>query len=64
MNIIVTPGITAIEYYQRRQNLAELLPKNSVAILAAGELKFRPGSAAVFYQFHQDPDFSRLLRSQ
>ena len=56
----VTPGITAIEYYQRRQKLAELLPKDSVAILAAGDIKYRPGSAAVFYQFYQDPDFLYL----
>jgi len=59
----VTPGVTAIEYYQRRQNLAALLPKDSVAILAAGDLKYRPGSSAVFYNFYQDPDFLYLTGS-
>jgi intermediate cleaving peptidase 55 len=56
----VTPGITAIEYYKRRQALAELLPKNSIAIIPAGDIKYRPGSSAVFYDFHQDPDFHYL----
>ncbi|KIW04220.1 uncharacterized protein PV09_04527 [Verruconis gallopava] len=56
----ITPGITAVEYYHRRQKLAELLPVNSVAILAAGDVKYRSGSSAVFYDFHQDPDFLYL----
>jgi intermediate cleaving peptidase 55 len=60
---VVTPGIKAIEYYQRRQKLAELLPQNSVAILAAGDVRYRPGSSAVFYNFYQDPDFLYLTGS-
>ncbi|ORY03842.1 peptidase M24, structural domain-containing protein [Clohesyomyces aquaticus] len=54
----VTPGITAQEYYNRRAKLAEALPPNSIAILAASDLKYRSG--AVFYKFHQDPDFLYL----
>ncbi|KAF2837609.1 xaa-pro dipeptidase app [Patellaria atrata CBS 101060] len=54
----VTPGITAQEYADRRSNLAKALPKNSIAVLAASELKYRSG--AVFYEFHQDPDFFYL----
>ncbi|KAF2468477.1 xaa-Pro aminopeptidase-like protein [Lindgomyces ingoldianus] len=54
----VTPGITAQEYYNRRANLAHALPPNSIAILAASDLKYRSG--AVFYKFHQDPDFLYL----
>ncbi|KAF2193513.1 xaa-Pro aminopeptidase-like protein [Zopfia rhizophila CBS 207.26] len=54
----VTPGITAQEYYDRRAKLAEALPLNSIAILAASDLKYRSG--AVFHKFHQDPDFLYL----
>ncbi|KAL8940848.1 MAG: hypothetical protein Q9216_002600 [Gyalolechia sp. 2 TL-2023] len=54
----LTPGITALEYAQRRSRLASKLPKDGVAILAASELKYRSGP--VFYEFHQDPDFFYL----
>ena len=54
----MTPGITAQEYYDRRVKLARALPDNSIAILAAADLKYRSG--AVFYKFHQDPDFLYL----
>ncbi|KAF3006826.1 hypothetical protein E8E13_010594 [Curvularia kusanoi] len=54
----ITPNITALEYYQRRQKLAEKLPPNSIAILAGADLKYASG--AVFYKFHQDPDFLYL----
>lgn len=54
----VTPGITALEYFQRRSNLAKELPPNSIAVLAASDLKYASG--AVFYKFHQDPDFRYL----
>jgi intermediate cleaving peptidase 55 len=54
----VTPGITAQEYYDRRVKLAEALPPNSIAVLAASDIKYRSG--AVFYKFHQDPDFLYL----
>lgn len=54
----VTPGITALEYHQRRVALAKELPPNSTAIFAANDLKYASG--AVFYKFHQDPDFLYL----
>lgn len=54
----VTPGITALEYAQRRSKLAAKLPKNAVAILAASEIKYRSG--AVFYEFHQESNFFYL----
>lgn len=54
----VTPGITALEYAQRRSQLAAKLPKNGIAILAASEVKYRSG--AVFYEFHQDSNFFYL----
>jgi intermediate cleaving peptidase 55 len=54
----VTPGISAQEYYDRRAKLAKALPSNSIAILAASDLKYRSG--AVFYKFHQDSDFLYL----
>ncbi|KAF2398653.1 metallopeptidase family M24 [Trichodelitschia bisporula] len=54
----VTPGISALEYAQRRDSLARLLPQNSVAIIPAADIKYRSG--AVFYEFHQDPDFFYL----
>lgn len=57
-NDAVTPNITASEYYARRQKLADQLPPNSVAILAGSDLKYASG--AVFYKFHQDPDFLYL----
>ncbi|KAF2737035.1 hypothetical protein EJ04DRAFT_461867 [Polyplosphaeria fusca] len=54
----LTPGITSQEYYSRRRKLAKALPPNSIAILAASDIKYRSG--AVFYKFHQDPDFLYL----
>lgn len=54
----VTPNITALEYWERRQKLAKQLPPNSIAILAGADLKYASG--AVFYKFHQDPDFLYL----
>ena len=55
---VVTPGITALEYAQRRSKLAAKLPKNSIAVLSASDLKYRSG--AVFFEFSQDPDFFYL----
>ncbi|KAL8736819.1 MAG: hypothetical protein Q9166_000185 [cf. Caloplaca sp. 2 TL-2023] len=54
----LTPGITAIEYAQRRSKLASKLPNHGVAILAASDVKYRSG--AVFYDFHQNSDFFYL----
>lgn len=54
----MTPGITAVEYHKRRSKLAASLPENSIAILAASDIKYRSG--AVFYEFHQDSSFFYL----
>ena len=54
----VTPGITALEYAQRRSKLAAKLNTNAIAILGASEVKYKSG--AVFYEFHQDSDFFYL----
>ena len=54
----LTPGISALEYHHRRAALASKLPKNGIAILAANNVKFRSG--AVFYEFHQEPNFYYL----
>ncbi|KAK7550000.1 peptidase M24, structural domain-containing protein [Phyllosticta citricarpa] len=54
----LTRGITALEYAQRRDALAKALPPHSIAILGASDTKYRSG--AVFYEFHQDPDFFYL----
>ncbi|KAF2669850.1 putative metallopeptidase family M24 [Microthyrium microscopicum] len=58
----LTRGITALEYYQRRQKLAALLPEKSIAILAAADVKYRSGP--VFYPFHQNTDFFYLTGFQ
>ena len=54
----LTPGIAAAEYAQRRSRLAAQLPRNSVAVLAAADVKFRSG--AVFYDFQQESNFFYL----
>ncbi|KAI9826620.1 MAG: hypothetical protein M1832_006216 [Thelocarpon impressellum] len=55
---LVTPGITAFEYADRRARLAEKLPADGIAIIAASDIKYRSG--AVFFEFHQDPNFFYL----
>ncbi|KAN0119990.1 Peptidase M24, structural domain containing protein [Hyaloscypha variabilis] len=54
----ITPGITAQEYSDRRSRLAASLPDNGIAILASSNTKYRSG--AVFYEFHQEPNFFYL----
>ncbi|KAL1306073.1 hypothetical protein AAFC00_004196 [Neodothiora populina] len=54
----LTPGITALEYHHRRANLAKALPRNSIAVLASSDIQYRSG--AVFYEFHQEPNFYYL----
>ena len=56
--ISVTPGISAQEYHNRRAKLAQNLPENGIAILAGADIKYRSG--AVFYEFHQEPNFLYL----
>ncbi|KAI4236616.1 MAG: hypothetical protein LQ352_007987, partial [Teloschistes flavicans] len=57
----ITPGITALEYAQRRSNLASKLPQNGIAILAAADVKYRSG--AVFYDYHQESNFFYLTEA-
>lgn len=55
---LVTPGITALEYAQRRSRLANKLPKGAVAVLAASEVKYRaPG---IFHEYRQETNFFYL----
>ncbi|EKD15218.1 putative xaa-pro dipeptidase [Drepanopeziza brunnea f. sp. 'multigermtubi' MB_m1] len=54
----ITAGITAQEYADRRSRLAASLPANGIAILASSDTKYRSG--AVFYEFHQEPNFLYL----
>ncbi|KAL9101508.1 MAG: hypothetical protein Q9163_003234 [Psora crenata] len=54
----LTPGLSALEYAQRRSRLAAKLPPGAVAVIAAADLKYRSG--AVFYEFHQDSNFFYL----
>ncbi|GMM32010.1 aminopeptidase [Martiniozyma asiatica (nom. inval.)] len=48
----ITPGITAIEYFNRREKLASKLPNSSLAIIKGSNIKFASGS--VFYPFQQN----------
>lgn len=58
----VTPGITALEYAQRRSKLANKLPKHAIAVVAAAEVQYR--AAGIFYEYNQDPDFFYLTGAQ
>lgn len=55
---IVTPGISAQEYADRRADFAAKLPPNSIAILRGADIKYRSG--AVFHEFHQQSNFFYL----
>ncbi|KAG7193718.1 uncharacterized protein KQ657_000408 [Scheffersomyces spartinae] len=50
----ITPGIPALDYYERRLKLAKELPLKSVAVLVGNQIQFALGS--VFYEFQQDND--------
>ena len=54
----ITPGISALEYYQRRMVLASKLPKKSIAVLVGNNVKYASG--AVFYDFQQNNDLYYL----
>ena len=58
----MTPGISALEYAQRRTRLAAQLPSNGLVVIPAAELKYRSG--AVFYEYHQDSNFFYLTGSK
>ncbi|CCE94035.1 aminopeptidase TDEL_0H01760 [Torulaspora delbrueckii] len=47
----LTPGITALEYHERRVRLANKMPAKSCAIIAGSQVKYASG--AVFYPFQQ-----------
>lgn len=47
-----------MEYSDRRSRLCSSLPENSVAVMISSSLKYRSG--AVFYEYHQDPNFLYL----
>lgn len=51
----ITPGISADEYISRRKRLLELLPENSVAILAAAPVKMM--TDVVPYPYRQEADY-------
>ncbi|CAK9439452.1 uncharacterized protein LODBEIA_P35650 [Lodderomyces beijingensis] len=54
----LTPGISALEYFERRLKLASRLPDKSVLIIVGNTVKFSSGS--VFYDFQQENDFYYL----
>lgn len=54
----LTPGITALEYFDRRIRLAEKLPNSSVAIVVGSTVQFASGS--VFHPFQQNNDLFYL----
>jgi intermediate cleaving peptidase 55 len=54
----LTPGITALEYAQRRSRLANKLPKNAIAVLAASEVTYR--ATGIFNNYRQDSNFFYL----
>lgn len=54
----LTPGISALEYFNRRQALADKMAPHSIAILPGSCVKYASGS--VFYPFQQNNDFFYL----
>nr|POE64802.1 intermediate cleaving peptidase 55 [Quercus suber] len=54
----LTPGITALDYHHRRAALASKLPRNSIAILKAADVKWRSNS--VFHDYRQESNFFYL----
>lgn len=54
----LTPGITALEYFQRRIDLASRLQSSSIAIVIGTSVQFASGS--VFYPFQQNNDLYYL----
>lgn len=54
----ITPGIPALEYFERRLRVADAMPVKSCAVVMGATTKYRSGP--VFYDFHQNPDFFYL----
>lgn len=58
----ITPGITTEEYISRRKRLLELLPENSLAVIAAAPIKMM--TDVVPYTFRQDADYLYITGCQ
>ena len=58
----MTPGITTEEYISRRNRLLDLLPENSLAIIAAAPVKMM--TDVVPYTFRQDADYLYITGCQ
>lgn len=54
----LTPGISSIEYHERRAKLMAQVPVKSCVIIPGSDVKYASG--AVFYPFQQDNDFFYL----
>lgn len=54
----ITPGITALEYYARRQRIFDELPDKSMLLVPGNVTLFATNS--VFHPFRQDPNFFYL----
>ncbi|RYP70598.1 hypothetical protein DL769_004920 [Monosporascus sp. CRB-8-3] len=54
----LTPGITAVEYHERRAALCGALPPGSAMLLPSAPVKYRSG--AVFHAFRQETNFLYL----
>lgn len=54
----LTPGITALEYHERRMKLAKKLSPKSCAIVTSNQVKYASG--AVFYPFQQSTNLFYL----
>ncbi|SPO30253.1 related to X-Pro aminopeptidase II [Ustilago trichophora] len=58
----LTPGIPKIEYEERRKNLIDRLPDNSVVVAMSGRVKSMSGN--IFYKFRQETNFWYLTGFQ
>ena len=54
----LTPGISALEYYERRRRLATKIPSKGCVIIAGSQVKYASGP--VFYPFQQNNDLFYL----
>lgn len=58
----LTPGIPKSEYEERRKNLMDRLPDNSVVVAMSGRVKSMSGN--IFYKFRQETNFWYLTGFQ
>ncbi|SPO32778.1 related to X-Pro aminopeptidase II [Ustilago trichophora] len=58
----LTPGIPKTEYEERRKNLMDRLPDNSVVVAMSGRVKSMSGN--IFYKFRQETNFWYLTGFQ